>query len=956
MIERYVRFVVRNRIAVLILVGLLTAAGLLGARRLYFYNHMSDWLPRSNPDIALYLNTSEKFSTNEMVLIMVRPQAGLFHPESLALIRTLTDELQDVPDVFSISSLSNMVDIRKAEDGLEVRNLMDDVPQGPEAMDRFKEYVLSKEMYRNRVISGDGQWAAVSAFLRGHDDIPKLMKKVIIPKADSVLKGRAEYDFAGMPADTHFVNEFSRRDLFLLVPVMLLAILIILYFNLKSWRAVLSPVLVVLVGNVWLFGLMGFLGKPLTIITPAIPVLLIALGSAYGIYVVNKIQHDRRNSSGDGKALIIASAAAVVVPILYAAVTDIFGFLSFRGVPLSLVADFGMFAALGLAMAAVLAVTLIPALAGLIDFGAVSPKKRERMSGFLAAASGVIVHRPKRVLLVTLLVFVLAAFGIPRLKLEVGFANFYAEDAAPRKSLTMANEVLAGSYPVAVYVRAEDARTPENLRLMRRFESYLLACPKVDAPFSIVDLVEELNSQMNDRAAIPDRGPAVKNLWLFLEGRAELRQLVTDDKTEALIFSKVSDASTPFSRELAQRLKQFFAETTAAGFVRHDLSRLPAGDAERVRNAEARYLSDELVWIARHYFQVELDPGAVSQALIRSRVGGTDPVAAAERISTVIKSYVSSNQFPFALNEGRAKLLAEEAAVRRSQGTLSAESLTGLLRKLIPPRDFDQGLAEDASSSILFKVRETEERLEAERLRTALRPLVTGNDPDFDRRSESVLYDLVDGLAVLPAGLAGLPAGEPIANGDIKPTGYPTLMTKLADFLFRSQAVSIALAYLVTLVLMSLLRRSFVLGLLSTVPIIFTSAVMYGIMGWTRIPLDFATMLIGPVSIGVGVDYAIHTLYVITDEVKRGATLEGAITHAFQERGRAIISNTAAVMAGFGVLLFSSMVILRNFGGVMVLSMLLCFIGALTILPAVLLLVRPRALARIAKHGGRHAD
>ncbi len=91
------------------------------------------------------------------------------------------------------------------------------------------------------------------------------------------------------------------------------------------------------------------------------------------------------------------------------------------------------------------------------------------------------------------------------------------------------------------------------------------------------------------------------------------------------------------------------------------------------------------------------------------------------------------------------------------------ETLTPLLRKLVAARDFDPGLAEDASSSILFKVREAEERLEAERLQTALRPLVTGNDPDFDRRSESVLYDLVDGLAVLPAGGIGR-SKRPISN------------------------------------------------------------------------------------------------------------------------------------------------------------------------------------------------
>ncbi|MCJ7611266.1 MAG: hypothetical protein MUP19_03310 [Candidatus Aminicenantes bacterium] len=59
----------------------------------------------------------------------------------------------------------------------------------------------------------------------------------------------------------------------------------------------------------------------------------------------------------------------------------------------------------------------------------------------------------------------------------------------------MANSHLAGAYPVSVYFRFDDARTPENLRLMRHYENYLLSCPKIYIPFSIVDLVEELNFQ-----------------------------------------------------------------------------------------------------------------------------------------------------------------------------------------------------------------------------------------------------------------------------------------------------------------------------------------------------------------------------------------------------------------------------------------------------------------------------
>ncbi|HOF84075.1 MAG TPA: MMPL family transporter, partial [Candidatus Aminicenantes bacterium] len=100
----------------------------------------------------------------------------------------------------------------------------------------------------------------------------------------------------------------------------------------------------------------------------------------------------------------------------------------------------------------------------------------------------------------------------------------------------------------------------------------------------------------------------------------------------------------------------------------------------------------------------------------------------------------------------------------------------------------------------------------------------------------------------------------------------------------------------------------------------------------------------GSISIGVGIDYTIHFLYVVTEEIRAGHALPEAIRLAFIERGRAMLSNTMAVAAGFSVLLLSSFVLLRSFGGIMVLSMLLCFLGAMTLLPAALLVFRPRVL------------
>nr|HPH43543.1 MMPL family transporter [Candidatus Aminicenantes bacterium] len=274
---------------------------------------------------------------------------------------------------------------------------------------------------------------------------------------------------------------------------------------------------------------------------------------------------------------------------------------------------------------------------------------------------------------------------------------------------------------------------------------------------------------------------------------------------------------------------------------------------------------------------------------------------------------------------------------------IAEEAAAAVFKKHLKPAEFDPDLAADAAASAAYLVRETRESLQEASLREALAALLPAGSPSFEKRAAAILYDLVDGLAVVPA--ADAPAGsEPVDFIRVDQTGYPVMTTKLADSLLRSQIQSIILAMIVTLLLMILMRRSVVLGFISILPITFATVMMYGLLGFVRIPLDYATMLTGSISIGVGIDYTIHFLYVVTEEIRAGHALPEAIRLAFIERGRAMLSNTVAVAAGFSVLLLSSFVLLRSFGGIMVLSMLLCFIGAMTLLPAALLVFRPRVL------------
>jgi predicted RND superfamily exporter protein len=954
-IERYIGWVVRRRRIVIAAVLVITAAAAYGLKNLTFYNNLSDWLPKDDPKLALYVSTSEKFSTNALVLVMIKPHQGLFRRETLASLKAYTEELKEKPEVFSVTSLANVADIKKIPDGIEVANLLEKLPETEPEMRALETRVLSEEMFRNRVISASGEWTAASVFLNDRFDTVRTVKDVVIPVTEKFFKGGADLYYTGVPADGHFINRFTQRDLVTLVPIMIVAILGILYVNLRSWKNLLAPVLIVLLANIWLFGLIGYLHRPLTIIAPAVPVLLIALGSAYGIYIVNKIQHDAKAQGTEGKARIAASAAAVAIPILFAALTDIIGFLSFRGVKLAIVADFGLFAALGLVFALFLAVTFIPAFAASISIekGRSAQTRKPKPPRFLEWAGRAVTRRPKEILAAFLAVFVLGAAGIPRLKREVGFSGFYAKGSPPRMAMDTANAQFDGAYPLAVDFVSENVRTPENLRIMRRLENYLLSLDGTGLPFSAGDLIEELNFRLNDRFAIPDRTPSIENLWLFIEGREELNQILSADGTEALVFTKISNPATAFNERLYRRMEEVLGSLRERGFRKIDLASVPPAEIDGVRKAEARFLADEIAWLARYYAKREISPDDIA-ARLTPLIKGIRTSDVAAELEQTCRLYLDSGQFPIDLDSS-AKTTLLAALLREIRAdSLTEESLGNLLGRILPQTAAQAGSRDDVRSALLFKIRETKDNIAVARTGKDLAALFRNPDPNLERRVQSVLFDLTDGLAVIAGDHPGVAAGSPIPIRRLDHTGYPTLLTKLSEFLFRSQIQSLLLAFSITLVLMIVMRRSVVLGLISMLPIAFAATVMYGLLGFVRIPLDYATMMIGSVSIGVGIDYTIHLIYVITDEAAKGASLETAIRNAFLERGRAILSNTLAVMAGFAILLMSSMILLRNFGGVMVLSMFLCFAAALTLLPVVLLLARPRALKKLLDQGGRN--
>jgi hydrophobe/amphiphile efflux-3 (HAE3) family protein len=171
--------------------------------------------------------------------------------------------------------------------------------------------------------------------------------------------------------------------------------------------------------------------------------------------------------------------------------------------------------------------------------------------------------------------------------------------------------------------------------------------------------------------------------------------------------------------------------------------------------------------------------------------------------------------------------------------------------------------------------------------------------------------------------------------------GYAIIMSDFASAIIKGQVLSLIFALVTVLVLLSLIFRSFRGGLTGSIPLAASIVIVFGFMGITGIALDAATALLSSLMIGVGVDFTIQYLWCFNLQVRNGYSFEDATRRTMTTIGRSIIINAITVMAGFSPLILSGFTSIRFFGYLVVISIGACLLGALVLIPAILMKYKP---------------
>jgi predicted RND superfamily exporter protein len=159
-----------------------------------------------------------------------------------------------------------------------------------------------------------------------------------------------------------------------------------------------------------------------------------------------------------------------------------------------------------------------------------------------------------------------------------------------------------------------------------------------------------------------------------------------------------------------------------------------------------------------------------------------------------------------------------------------------------------------------------------------------------------------------------------------------------------SHALSVLISLGCVLLVSALLFRSLAAGVLATLPVIFSIVTVYAAMAWWQIDLGIGTSMFAAVAIGLGIDFAIHTLERLQKLMQQHHSEDSAFAELYRSTGRALLFNYLAIALGFGVLISSQVVPLTYFGSIVVVSVSMSFVAALTLLPALVKWLRPNII------------
>ncbi|NRB39525.1 MAG: MMPL family transporter [Pseudomonadales bacterium] len=567
---------------ILTLICLLTLAVALQVSSINFDASSEKLLKQSNPTFKTYLQFKKDYQAGLGIILLIEDK-NIFSSDFLQRLESLQEDLLDnVPYINEVESLLTSRRVLGDSHNLYFDSLIPD-RHDKKGIEEAKTIALTTPYYQNHIINATGDATALIIKLQpfiysiktgeSRQLLQKEMHEVIaaieavVARHEQLFTG--QLSMGGPTVATIEMVKASKHDVAVFSFLALLVIAIALALVFRRASAVLLPLFLLSLSITITLSWMLIAEVPIQNVSAILPSFLLAVCVCDSVHFLQAFY--RRFDAGMAKKEAILSACQhTQTALFFTTITTAAGLISFTTSSLTPIANFGLFAAIGVIIALIFTYLCLPALLMLFPIKAKTVATKHSNNEHAAKLARWIQKNAKIIVLLSITALGLSAYGISQLKLSHDTLSWFPEDNKARLSVERIDEKLTGTMPLELLIDSGSDYGIYNPVFMQQLDSWLtqlqqeeLAGIKIRTAASLLDLIKEVNAILAEDKAfqVPATRSLIAQEILLIEmDSADLVSILTDVNYRTLrITLATSWQDAVYYRDFIQALENSFA-------------------------------------------------------------------------------------------------------------------------------------------------------------------------------------------------------------------------------------------------------------------------------------------------------------------------------------------------------------------------------------------------------------
>ncbi len=501
--EGVARIILRNRIIILVIILAITVY--LGRQwnNMRFTYTEANLLPDDHEINIEYNEFLDKFGEEGNLIVIGVKDSTLFTVDKLNAWNKLSDTLKtfkEVETVISVRDLQKLIrDDRNKRFKLEpfIKDSLSSIKQIDVLQNElFNQYPF----YDNFLFNKETKTIRTAIYIDKSIVNTSARKDFIFDDFIPLIKEfetqiNLDVRTSGMPYIRTLNSQNIIDEIGKFISAALLVTSIIFFFFFRSFRATIISMIVVLIGVMWTFGILGLLQYEITVLTALIPPLIIVIGIPNCIFLINKYQHEVKKHGNKAKSLqrVITKVGNAT---LMTNVTTASGFATFIITQSKLLEEFGIVASLSIIAIFLLCLFIIP-----IIYSFMPPPKDRHLEhlnkrwigGFVDWMEHMVKYKKITIYVTALLLLILSFIGIYQIRISGSLIEDMPQKTEFFNDIRFFEEEFNGIMPLEILVdtkRKKGVMKLATLKRMNELEELIDETPELSKPISVVSLVK----------------------------------------------------------------------------------------------------------------------------------------------------------------------------------------------------------------------------------------------------------------------------------------------------------------------------------------------------------------------------------------------------------------------------------------------------------------------------------